>query len=172
MLEARFSTKEIYEKFSRINVAFGVLSAAVASPVITAMSANVAEASDLAQTVVGDITLKCEDGNIFEEPMIITITGNRANVHAVFSGVGGANFHVDYHSLAVLDMKLTTAAEEPAPTPIKEVTITQPHVAHARNGFQLTLKTEADGKLHGDAMMISTDSNRMTYNGAVTCTPQ
>ena len=112
----------------------------------------------------GNYRLVCDDNNIFEVPMHITIHGSQASAAGEFSGPGDALFSVNYQSLDAVDLRTTDQGE------IEQVTITQPVVVGHPFGFQLSLKAQSGNQLKGHISMISTDSDRMPYEGEVTCT--
>jgi hypothetical protein len=107
--------------------------------------------------------LSCDDDNIFEVPLAITIHGNTASAHGEFSGPGDAFFSVDYTKLAAIDLKTHGNA-------LESVTLAQPVVAGHRSGFHLVLTADGADRWKGKINLISTDENKMPYDGDVECT--
>jgi hypothetical protein len=107
--------------------------------------------------------LSCDDDNIFEGPLRVTIQGQSASAVGSFDGPGSAIFDVHYKDLVV--QSLQTGAEHK----ISSVTIAEAQSAGHRSGFQLTLTAIAGGKLKGKVTMVSTDHDKIPYDGLVTC---
>jgi hypothetical protein len=140
--------KDLFMKYSKLLIAFSIAALGLGSSAFAS----------------GNYKLTCDDNNIFENPLEITIHGASATAEGNFSGPGDAIFNVNYRNLAVID--LTSQSKNDT---LNGLTITQPRLVTQPVGFQLTLNANAKGVLVGELSMISTDSDKMDFKGKVEC---
>jgi hypothetical protein len=105
-----------------------------------------------------EISLTCDDDNIFEVPMTIVINGTKAQVEGNFSGPGDAIFSVNYKNLKIEELKTNCYGSN-----IETLKINSSKL------FQLSLKSNQKGELNGQVQMISSDEDHMGYQGRISC---